>query len=469
MRKIMNHNKYIWQQQRLLTIMVLILVLLTQGSCKKYLEKKPVQNLAIPSSLGDLNSILNNQFANNRSVQFHEFVSDNYYLAATSLNNLSIDLRKNYTWDKDAKITIENSGAWNNPYQVIYQANFVLDFLPKIAISESERSIYNNIKGSALFFRAFMLYQLTQLYCKPYSSNTATTDLGIVIKSSPEVDEAIKRSTLQETYDQVIKDLEQASELLPVTNVYTTRPNKAAANGALARVYLSMRDYVNAGKYANNAIILNPALLDFNSLSPSGNPSLPENFLKNPEVLYVSYTTTTVFSVSHLAIPDSLLYQSYHANDLRKTVFYGYEGGKFYWKGCYYSTAEHASIFDGIATDELYLIRAESNARAGNTNSAMADLNILLRNRWKKGTFTDLTAANATDALNQILTERRKELAFRGLRWSDLRRLNLEGANITLKRVIENTEYSLPPNDLRWVLLIPELEINRSGIPQNPR
>jgi hypothetical protein len=60
-------------------------------------------------------------------------------------------------------------------------------------------------------------------------------------------------------------------------------------------------------------------------------------------------------------------------------------------------------------------------------------------------------------------------LLFRNLRWSDLRRFNLEGANITLKRIINGTSYTLPPNDLRWVLLIPDLETSRSGIPQNPR
>jgi hypothetical protein len=99
----------------------------------------------------------------------------------------------------------------------------------------------------------------------------------------------------------------------------------------------------------------------------------------------------------------------------------------------------------------------------------MTDLNTLLRKRWKSGTFADRTASSDADALNLILIERRKELVFRGLRWSDLRRLNLDGANITLTRKISGINYTLSPNDSRWVFLIPAQEINQSGIPQNPR
>jgi hypothetical protein len=210
-------------------------------------------------------------------------------------------------------------------------------------------------------------------------------------------------------------------------------------------------------------------LLDYNSLGPAGNPALPVDPMTNPEILFLSWGSSTVFDPSRRGIVDSTLYRSYDVNDLRRTVFYGVSGATPFWKGSYYNNGATYTIFNGIATDELYLNRAEARARAGNTADAMADLNALLVKRWKTGTFIDLTAISSPEALEKILVERRKELAFRGLRWTDLRRLNLEGANITLTRVINNTTYTLPPNDLRWVLLIPEIEVNRSGIPQNPR
>lgn len=464
----MSNNSFLKKYTVFVFSFSIAILAITGGSCKKYLEKKPSQNLAVPSTLSDLQQVLDNQRGNSFSTQLTEFAADNFYLSDASWAPLVIDLRKNYTWDSDARITIEN-GSWINPYIAIYNANFVLDFLPKIGAGNAEQSLYNNIKGTALFHRAFMFYELAQLFCKPYAAS-ALSDMGIVLRLTAENETSIARSSVQQTYDQVLHDLKAAVALLPVTQLYSTRPGKAAVYGALARVYLSMRDYSNAGLYADSALLWNSTLLDYNSLIASGN-ALPSNPLNNPEILFLSWSSLHgVFNVSNVAIADTLLYQSYDINDLRKSVFFGPAGAnRYYWKGSYQTTGGTYYIFNGIATDEMYLVRAECRARDGNVNGAMIDLNTLLRKRWKTGTFTDLTAADAADALNKVLQERRKELAFRGLRWTDLRRLNLEGADITLKRIIYGTTYTLPPNDLRWVLLIPELEIQRSGIPQNPR
>lgn len=419
--------------------------------------------MAVPSSLKDLQAVLDNQDGNSRSPEFLEFLSDNHYLTLSSFNFAGVGYRLAYNWNGDAE---SSNLSWNGPYVVVYDANFVLDNLDKIKISSADQNSYNQIKGTALFYRSMAFHQLAQLFCKPYSS-TAENDPGIVLRLTSAVEAKSIRSTVQQTYDQIINDLKAAVELLPSSTVISTRPNKAAAYGLLARVYLSMRDYVNAGVYADDALKENNTLLDFNTLTPSASPVLP-GFASNPEIQLLNYGLYYLLEPAHNNV-DSTLYQSYNANDLRKTVFFGFNGSSHQWVGSYSSDAQKYTIFNGIATDELYLIRAESKARAGNTSDAMADLNTLLRNRWKTGTFTDLTAPDAATALNTILTERRKELLFRGLRWSDLRRFNLEGANITLKRVVDGTTYSLPPNDPRWVLLIPNLEISQSGIAQNLR
>jgi starch-binding outer membrane protein, SusD/RagB family len=442
---------------------ILFILVISQLSCKKYLAEKPVQNLAVPSSLNDLQTLLNNTSINYGSPAYLEFVADNFYLTSTTLNSstTTINERTSYIWDKAATVV---DLAWTQPYSSIYDANFVLDFLPQIKINGSDQNNYNQIKGQALFYRSFYLYQVAQLFCKPYSAS-ASTDPGIVLRLTSAVEVPSTRATVQQTYDQVISDLKTAVDLLPITNVIKTFPTKAAAYGALARVYLSMRDYVNAGVYANASLNLNNNLLDYNQLSGT----LPA-FANNPEI---SFLSTEGGSPYDLLSPvncriDSILYQSYNVNDLRKTIFYGSNAGMPYWQGSYFNYSSTFTNFDGIATDEVYLIRAESKARAGNKDDAMSDLNTLLRKRWNNQ-FTDLTASDAVDALNKILIERRKELPFRGLRWTDLRRFNLEGANITLTRIINGTTYSLPPNDPRWVLLIPVIEISRSGIAQNPR
>jgi hypothetical protein len=95
----------------------------------------------------------------------------------------------------------------------------------------------------------------------------------------------------------------------------------------------------------------------------------------------------------------------------------------------------------------------------------MADINTLLRSRWKTGSYTDQSAANGAQALQIVLKERRKEPVMRSLRWTDLRRLQ----NETLTRVVDGTNYTLAPGDSRFTLLIPQEVITNSQLPQNLR
>ena len=120
----------------------------------------------------------------------------------------------------------------------------------------------------------------------------------------------------------------------------------------------------------------------------------------------------------------------------------------------------------------MFLIRAECKARGVNGNpgdkdAALVDLNTLLSKRYD-ASFVQVDAANATDALNRILLERRKELLMRGLRWIDIKRLNKEGANIEVKRIISGQTYILQPNANYYALPLPTDIINLTGIPQNP-
>jgi starch-binding outer membrane protein, SusD/RagB family len=93
-----------------------------------------------------------------------------------------------------------------------------------------------------------------------------------------------------------------------------------------------------------------------------------------------------------------------------------------------------------------------------------------MSHRLLAGTFTGYSIADAAAALDTILVERRKELAFRGIRWSDLRRLNKEGRNITLTRNLNGMSYTLTPNSNLYTLPIPPdvLSFN-PGMQQNPR
>jgi len=437
---------------------------LLASGCEKYLDVKPLKTLIVPTKLKDLQALMDNyEILNQKYPALLELPSDDYYISSEDWNAAWETERLNYVWDKG----VTYLASYKYVYQIVNTANVVLDELQSEKFDQfKDDPEYQSVKGQALFCRAFAFYNLAQLYCKPYNT-TAAQDPGIVLRLKADVEQKTTRSTVKETYDQVIVDLKMAIELLPESVVAKSRPCKAAANGALARTYLAMRDYENAGKYADACLKENASLMDYNQLDGNAYPPI-ERF--NVETVYYCYMDYISLFFDPSGKIDTTLYGSYDDKDLRKSIFFFENAdGTHSYKGSYDGTSYYGTLFNGIATDEMYLIRAESSARAGNTAAAVEDLNKLLEKRWQQNEFTPLTAGSASVALDLILEHRRKELVFRGLRWTDIRRLNLEGRNITLKRVIDGTSYLLPPNDLRTVMLIPQEVIDLSGIPQNPR
>jgi hypothetical protein len=273
-----------------------------------------------------------------------------------------------------------------------------------------------------------------------------------------------KRSTVTESFNQIISDLTEAAALLPERPKILTRASKTAAYALLARVNLCLGNYSEALLFSNKCLKLYSRLLDFNTLSPGA------EFigLYNAEVLFHE-TFSSPSYITYNCIVDSNLISQYNDNDLRKTIFFKKNTTEGYaFKGNYNNLTN--PIFCGLAVDELYLIRAECYARTGKISEAMDDINSLLKSRWSSSVnYSPLTAANAEEALNIILKERYKSLILRGTRWLDLRRLNLETSHrTTLKRKIGDQEYSLEPNSDQYAFPLPDDVVEQTGVKQNP-
>ena len=450
----------------------LFLLIFATSACKKaFLDKLPSSALVVPSTLTDYQNILNNSNVMAGTPVLGEVSADNLALPYTFWQTLDAREYNAYIWAPDLYQGQGLVDDWDVPYQQVYYANVVLQGLAAIPVASSNRQQWQNEQGEALFFRAYAFYNLTQLFAPPYDSATAATDPGVPLRLTPDVTMPSVRASVAESYGQILADLQQASPLLPPAIAYNYRnlPSRPAALALQARVYLSMRNYTIAELYADSALQLYDSLIDYNTVGTS--TLFPFSAL-NAEVLYQSniviYTQCLVALEFPDCLVDSALYASYRPGDLRQSLFFllNFNGQPTL------NTSYAGSIFPftGLATDELYLIRAECNARAGQTAAALADLNILLRHRYLTGTFTPVTAASAADALDSILVERRKELPFRGLRWSDLRRLNLEGYNITPVRNLNGALYSLAPNSNLYTLPIPpDVLADNLGMIQNPR
>lgn len=434
------------------------------ASCKKYLNEKPNGSLNIPQTLNDLQLLLDNYGTMNGSFPSStEVLADNYYLTPSDFNSVSnVSLRNYYTWQKDDQY----AGEWSTAYRVVFQANVVLDELSRMSYPVSEQSAANNIRGSALFFRAFSFYSLSQLFAPPYDSATAYGLPGIPLRLDPGLREQSVRASVQQSWLQVLNDFKLALQLLPSSSVFRNRPTKWAAYAALARVYLAMQQYNKALYYADSALQLNSTLIDFNTLSTTAAIPLPRF---SAEIIFPAVSLSPQPLSPSRAKVDSVLYASYLGNDLRKTVYFKSNGnGTFSQKGNWDGSTSGA-VFSGLTTSELYFIKAEALARLGLASEAIEVVNNLLSKRFKSGTFTKLTASGPDDAMAKILLERRKELVFRGQRWTDLRRLNLDQRYAqTLTRKLGTETWMLPPNSNRYTLLIPASVIDISGMQQNP-
>ncbi|GAA4786125.1 hypothetical protein GCM10023231_12550 [Olivibacter ginsenosidimutans] len=445
-------------------IHIIISVALSLASCNKYLDVKPEKSLQVPQTVKDLQAILdNNTIMNNDYPGAGDIASDYYYLTDAEWARRDQVTRDDYTWFAQA----ENERDYLFNYTKILYANVVLNAIDDAELKGYKESDRANVKGSALFFRGFIHWYLTQVFTLPYNREHAATMLGMPLKTRADINEKTVRSSLETTYRQVLNDLTAAAALLPVNAITPTRPSKRAAYAALSRVYLTMDDFIHAGAYADSCLQLNDDLLDFNALDAS----LPAPIeLFNKEVIFHAtfYSGGALANVRTLVNPT--LYESYVTGDLRKTVFYRSVENGYTFQGDY-SGSVSGALFSGIANDELYLTLAECYARQGKDAEARDVLNRLLKMRISREVFIPIDETDAKTLLQIILKEREKELAFRGgLRWMDLRRLTKDADfNTTLQRNLDGKLYTLSPQDKRFAFLIPSIVVQETGIQQNER
>jgi hypothetical protein len=435
------------------------------GCSKEYLDKKPNQALLVPTTFADFQALLDNPGIMTLAPGINEISSDDFVVIPDYYQYLSVPAQNSYIWVKDV-YEGASIADWNNPYKQVFYANVVLEGLAKEKPDAVALAQWKVLRGEALFFRANAFYNLAQVFASPFTDANSLNP-GVPLKLTSNVNVIAQRGTLSQTYNQIKDDLTAALPLLPENAPYKNRPTKSAAYGLMARMALNTGAYNDALKAANNYLNLNNALIDYNTIDPSGARPFPKA-MPNSNVEVATYFISQGYSLDEVAVIDPNLFQTYDSNDLRKSIFFDDEGdGLIFFKGSY---TGNSSWFAGIATDEIYLVRAESYIRTGEVDKGLADLNILLLNRYKKGQYIPYASLSQAIALKLVLSERRKELVARGLRWQDLRRLNYDPQfAVTISRSINNVNYQLKPNDNRYVFPIPANEIANSGIQQNAR
>lgn len=445
-------------KRKLYTLIILCLLLLSQQSCKDYLDLKGNNTLVVPTSLDDFQAVLNNAPLINQQItpSLIETWADDYFILPSLFETYQADFKELYVWNIDQ---INHPNDWSTAYRPIYYANFCLEGLPKIERTEANKEQYDNIKGTSLFFRAYFYLKLLWAYAPAYDEATASTDIGIVLKEDTDFNTPSVRSSVEEGYAKVLRETKEALDLLPELATYPTQPSKLAAHALLARAYLSMRKYEEALLHSDQALKIYDGLMDYNKAEDGVNANVSIPFKKyNKETIF--YTEINAFQGFFYANSrggriDTVLFNTYEEYDLRKQLYFVKSGDYYETRATY--TETNFRYFSGLAFDELYLIRAECKARLKDIDSAMQDLNYLLKHRYDHTQpFLEKIALDEKQALDIILLERRKSLIFRGLRWMDIKRLNKEGYKISIIRNIAGKEYFLVPDDPRFVIPLPD-------------
>lgn len=446
-----------------------VVVLLLTACMKDFLDIKRDKTQVIPVTLEDYRSVFENQAMNYNYPVMGEIGSDDYYITAQQWNALSDPVQRNaYIWADD----VYQGGTgmdWNRSYERVLYANFVLEGVSEIAETPANKVLRDEVIGAAHFFRGINFFLLAQLFCRQYDPTTAAGDLGIPLRTTSNINVQFQRASLADTYDQIIDDLKQAARLLPPVMSLNTRPYKAAALGMLANVYLQMGDYPTALGYADNALSLASDIIDYSEIDASLSLPFPQYGRENKEIVFFAMMNNASILANARLTVDSVLYNSYDIHDLRGQAFFFDNAGRITFKGHY--SGSNTFYFTGLTSPEFLLVRAECNAWLGNLTASVKDLNRLLSNRFEPQFFEPVSEdITQSQLLRLVLSERRKELIYRGRRWHDLKRFGDEPAFAkSLVRVLDGTKYTLPSTSPRWVWPLPPDVVNLGGLKQNDR
>jgi tetratricopeptide (TPR) repeat protein len=465
------------------SILFTILYLVITPSCKRILTPEPEQLLLNDSAIRtvkDLESVLNGAYD---GLQGGNVLAGNMTgyadLMAEDLDAYDFRLSPFGTLDIYNGQTTVQIGAlrsmWADCYSTISRANYVIDAVDNNLVVQSDPTFAANkdrIKGQALFIRGIVHFELMKFWSLPYNilnpSENSKPQSGVVLRLEPykifdpESAKAL-RSTIEECYNQIIKDLNEANTLLQANTISSPdRISADAAKAVLARVYFNKGDYTNASSLSNQIIASNRySLADSLQLfyKLSGTASIQDiNGGTKPEPIFQLVNTANDNSnglIGYYASNAGALmfikddsYNLYTSTDRRRRLI----SSLFKTSTKYLNPAAVGGLTISpnicvIRFAEVHLIRAEANLLSGGSTQEALDSYNLIRRRAFKANYVEETSIEGL--LDKVRSERRLEMMCeQSDRYMNLRRLRLP-----LRKVNDN-EYS------KFLFKIPQEEIS---------
>ncbi len=318
--------------------------------------------------------------------------------------------------------------SWSYYYDIIDNANLILENIDNATDVSFHEDLVKNIKGQAYAYRAYSYWQLVQMFSFRYDYNGNNTQLGVPLVLDNSGDPK-PRSSVQEVYEQIYKDIDQAIALLSESD--ESRPNKShidlnVAQGLKARFALTTGDWATAADMAHQARqgyaltsnykngwndsndsewIWGAVLIDEQQTSYA-------SFFSHVDPNFGGYASMGSFKLGSTEIIDYMA-----DSDQRKQLFdedrIGYKFTGF---------GEWTNDYIYMKSGEMYLIEAEALARQGKDAEAQSVIYELTKNRDPEAQMPTMTGE---DLIQHILMERRCDLWGDGFRLFDIKRLNI--------------------------------------------
>lgn len=342
-------------------------------------------------------------------------------------------------------------------YNLINVANHLIGGVEDGVVSAE---VLNRYKGEAYALRAFAMHTLVRAWgYEPGNYGIgpeSNWDKGIIIRTEPTLDvsdaDERARSTVDETYTQILSDLDQAASLLAGYND-NTFVTEAFVIGLQARVNLYAGNWSEAAQLAERAINVSGVALETTESgvggmffeSQGGHPEALFKIVVDPNTEPIAGSNVNegpaAFTSSQWVsqVPTQMVLDLYNEDDFRKIHWYQpcfnsqqgtpvggcedvNEGGVSTnkWNG------DKGNLADDIPymrVAELYLIWAEAAAKAANSPAAGAEPLQELKDARNAGSIPAEALASLQAFENEILDERIRELIVEGHRFWDLKRL----------------------------------------------
>lgn len=384
-----------------------------------------------------------------------------------------------YLYLSSNSLTVKNSAItanlWNTAYKAIFDANGVIEGIAGSESSTLTDGARKQLTGEALAIRAFSYFYLVNYF----------GDLPLALTVDFNQTAGLSRAPVNKIYEQIMADIKLAGTLLSsdfsAGKGERVRINKWFAEALLARVCLFTGDYQQA--IASATAVINEQGLFGLEDDPA------KVFLKNSREAILQFKQTGNSDALRNATPEGVLFNPYIAGtkpkfflsntllaqfepaDKRRTTWIA-EAEDISYPGKY-RIGFYNSVYMGEQTEyytvmrlaEMYLVRAEANARmaGGNTMAAIEDLNMI---RSRAGTEALPLTLSAQQVIDAVAKERQLELfAEWGHRWLDLKRTG------KASQVLSAIAYKQPwKGDYQLLYPIPESEIkNNNNLVQNPQ